>query len=462
MMMENQDPSNYLLTLDQVSYLPLSTLLPHQIEVLQKSPKRFKTLIWHRKARKTTTAIYEVVKQAHLRIGVYWHIFPTYGEAFDSIWNDPNMLFNIIPKALIDHVNATNLIVYFKNGSIYQLKGSDDPDALRGPNPFGVVFDEFDTQKREAWGVIEPILRANGGWAWFIGTPRGRQQLYDFYNRGQTDHKEWASWLIKASNSGIIDLEQLEEARKSMTEALYSQEFECEFLESAGSVFRGVREIMVARPQRPIAGRLYLMGVDLAKVQDWTVVRIYDRETNELVYKDRWQTIEWPYQKKKIATYAKYYNDALTILDATGLGDPIADDLTRAGVGIVPFKITSQNKKELIEKLSLWIEQKNFKIMKDEVAALEYDNFTYKLGENGQAKYGAREGYHDDIVMADALAVWYLHKVYVPEFTIEPTPTQIAFARAKNEYEREAEMKDDHEDAKLWEEWADDGYEGGL
>lgn len=396
------------------------------------------------------------MKQAHLRIGVYWHIFPTYGEAKDAIWRDPNMLFKIIPKELIASVNQTELVVYLKCGSIYQLKGSDQPDALRGPNPFGVIFDEFDTQKPEAWTVIEPILRANGGWAWFIGTPRGKQQLYDFYNRGKSGHKEWGSWLLKASQSGIIDAEQLAESRKSMTEALYDQEWECEFLESAGSVFRGVRDIMILKePKRPERGRLYLMGVDLAKVQDWTVVRVYDRETNELVFKDRWQSLEWPYQKKKIAVIAKHYNSAMCILDATGIGDPIADDLARAGVGVVPFKITQQSKKDMIEKLSLWIEQKLFKMMYDDEAALEYDNFSYTLGPSGQAKYGARSGYHDDIPMADALAVWYLNKVYVPEFTIEPTPTQIAFARARYSYEQEQESKDEGDDSKLWEEWGD-------
>ena len=142
--MENQ--LNYLLTLGTVSYLPISRYLPHQLAVLQETQERFKVLIWHRKARKTYTAITEIVKQAHLRVGVYWHIFPTYGEAKDSVWRDPGMLFNIIPNELVSEINQTDLVVKFKNGSLYQLKGSDDPDALRGPNPFGVVFDEFDTR----------------------------------------------------------------------------------------------------------------------------------------------------------------------------------------------------------------------------------------------------------------------------------------------------------------------------
>src|SRR3990167_4251322 len=381
-MMEDDARLNYLLTWDGVSYLPLSRYLPHQMEVLQQNPQRFKVLVWHRKARKTYTAITEILKQAHLRVGVYWHVFPTYGEAKDAIWRDPAMLFDIIPEELIEKKNESELIVYFKNGSICQLKGSDDPDALRGPNPFGVVWDEFDTQKMEGWQYTEPILRANGGWCWFIGTPRGKQKLYNLYNLGQQGHHEWKSWLLKASDSGIISDEQLMEARKSplMSEALYQQEFECAFIEAEGSVFRGVREVMSAVPHKPIEGHYYVMGVDLAKVQDFTTIRVFDRTTNKQVYKDRFQTLEWPFQKKKIAVVAKHYNNALTVLDSTGLGDPIADDLSRMGVAIEAYKFTEQSKKDLVEKLSIWIEQKRIALLPDDQALIEYDNFSYEIG----------------------------------------------------------------------------------
>lgn len=410
--MEKDDRLNYLLTWEGVSYLPLSRYLPHQLEVLQNSPKRFKVLIWHRKARKTYTAITEIVKQAHARIGVYWHVFPTRIEAKDAVWRDPAMLFNIIPEELVDRRNEQELVVYLKNGSIIQLKGSDDPDALRGPNPYGVVFDEYDTQKQEGWGVVEPIIRANGGWVWFVGTPRGKAKLYDLMNRGKSGHHEWESWLLRASTSGIMAADQLEEARKSMPDALYNQEFECAFLEASGSVFRGVRDVMTLKAfKKPIPEHLYVMGVDLAKVKDWTVIRVYDRSTNNLVFSDRFQTIEWPFQKKRIYAIAKLYNNALAVIDATGIGDPIADDLARAGIAVEPFKISEPSKKELIEKLSIWIEQKKMRMVEDEVAVLEYDNFSYDVGATGKIRYGARQGYHDDIVLADALAVSQLQPI---------------------------------------------------
>jgi len=365
------------------------------------------------------------------------------------------MLFNIIPDDLIAKRNESELVVYFKNGSIYQLKGSDNPDALRGPNPFGVVLDECDTQKMDAWGILEPIIRANGGWCWFIGTPRGKQQLFNLYNRGQQNSHEWRSWLIRASSSGIIKADQLEEARKSMPEPLYNQEFECAFNEAQGSVFRGVKDIMISKPEGPKDGHLYVMGVDLAKVQDWTVVRVYDRDTNNMVYKDRFQTLELPFQKAKIASIAKHYNNALTVLDATGIGDPIADDLTRAGVSVMPFKISQQTKKDIVEKLSIWIEQRKFKMLPDDEALLEYENFTYDIGPLGQLRYGARQGFHDDIVMADALAVWYMTPVYIPEFSKEPSPTQIAFMQAKRRHESDTNNQGD-EEAEFNEEWAGD------
>ena len=366
---------------------------------------------------------------------MYWHVFPTYGEAKDAIWRDPGMLFNIIPKELIAKVNESEMVVYFKNGSLYQLKGSDDPDALRGPNPFGLVFDEYDTQKQEGWPTVEPVIRANGGWAWFIGTPRGRNKLYELYHRGQEGHHEWKSWLLKASQSGIIAQDQLEEAKKSMSQAMYNQEFECEFLEGEASVFRNVRAVMTAVPHKPLPGHYYVMGVDLAKVQDYTVITVYDRATNAQVYQDRFKTIEWPFQKKRIATIAKHYNSALTIIDATGVGDPIADDLSRVGVAVEAFKFTEISKKEIVEKLSIWIEQKKIKMLPIEETGFEFDNYSYEMGPTGKIRYGAREGFHDDIVMSHALAVHALTPLY--KETIEKPKTRIehAYEYAKKSYE---------------------------
>jgi hypothetical protein len=347
------------------------------------------------------------------------------------------MLFRVIPKELIAKTNESELVVYFKNGSILQLKGADDPDALRGSGPVGIVFDEFDTMKFEAWGVMEPVIRANNGWAWFIGTYKGKRNLWRFYNKGQSgeDH-EWGSWILKASQSGVIPQDQLEEAKKSMSDALYRQEMECEALEGEGSVFRAVREVATAVPHTPLDGHIYVMGVDLAKVRDFTVISVYDRQTNAQVYQDRFQTIEWPFQKKRIKAISDHFKRALVVLDATGLGDPIADDLARAGVPVEPFKITEQSKKDIVEKLSIWIEQKRLRILPLEETIFELENFSYEIGPTGKIRYGAPEGFNDDIVISHALAVWSLNPLYREVLEKPKTRIQIAHERANQNYQR--------------------------
>ena len=377
----------------------------------------------------------------HIKNKVYWIVLPTYAEAKESVWKDPSMLFRVIPQELIDRQNEVELTLYLKSGSIICLKGADNPDTLRGAGPYGIVFDEFATMKYEAWGILEPVVRASGGWAWFIGTPKGKNHLYDLYNRGQGNDPEWKSWLLKASTSGIIPSHELEASKLSMPQNLFNQEWECEFLEGEGQVFRGVREIAMAKPLKSVQGHVYVMGVDLAKHQDYTAITVYDRATNMEVYRDRFNKIEWPFQKAKIKAIAEHYNKALVELDATGIGDPIADDLLRAGVNVEPYKITQQSKKDLIEKLSIWIEQKQLRIINAEETLFEFDNFTYEITPGGFTKYGAPQGYNDDIVIAHALAVWSLSPLYRARTEKEKTVIQKHLEYAKRKYEKEVEAE---------------------
>lgn len=410
---------------------PNPNLMPHQLAVL-KDQTRFKSLIWHRRARKTSTALEKVAMEAHnpnAKNKVYWVVFPTYAEAKEAVWKDPNMLQRVVPKGLIARSNEVELTIYLHSGSIISLKGADHPDSLRGAGPYGIVFDEFGTMKEEAWGVTEPILRANGGWAWFIGTPRGKNHLYKMYLRGQEGLKEWKSWLLKASTSGIVKKDQLREAKKSMNQGLYNQEWECDFLEGEGSVFRGVREVMTAKPQKPRRNSIYVIGCDLAKYRDYTVMAVYNRSTNAQVYQDRFKSVEWPIQKQRIKLLSEHFNDALVVLDATGLGDPICDDLLAAGVPVEPVKFTEMVKKELIEKLSIFIEQKRIRILPLEETKFEFDNFSYTLTNSGKIRYGALHDLHDDIVIAHSLAVRGLYEVYKEKKVIQKTPLQEYYAR---------------------------------
>jgi hypothetical protein len=102
------------------------------------------------------------------------------------------------------------------------------------------------------------------------------------------------------------------------------------------------------------------------------------------------------------------------VIDATGLGDPISDDLIRAGVPVDPVKLTNESKKDIIEKLSIWIELRKLSFINIADTLTELDNFSYEISSNGRIVYNAREGTHDDVVIAHALAVWKLTDMYIP------------------------------------------------
>lgn len=373
---------------------------------------RFQVLNWHRKARKTTFAINKLIAEAFTNRAPYWYVGPSYGAAKRTVWDDPMMFGKHIPfwnepENPVIKKRETELRVDIKTsgGQIYVM-GSDRPELMRGPNPAGIILDEFAEQHREVWDeIIQPIARINSKcWVWFLFTPRGRNHAYDIYNLGKKEGNEWNSQTLTVLDSKVFSDQTIAVTKTEMRQQAFMQEFMCEFIEGEGSVFRGVRDAMTSKPERPEIGHLYVMGVDLAKTHDYTVITVYDRDHNNQVYQDRIQRLDWTVQKLRIAECAKHYNNALIKVDATGLGDPIVDDLIRIGLAVEPVKITNTIKREMIEKLIIWIEQRKMQMLPIEETKLEFDNFAYNIGSSGIVRYEAREGYHDDIVISHALA----------------------------------------------------------
>ncbi len=135
-------------------------------------------LIWHRRAGKDRTGLELVREEADTRVGSYWHLYPLQVQAKRAIWNavDPatelRLMDLVFPPAMVEDQDERDLFKRFRNGSTYQLCGSDAYDRLVGSNPLGVLFSEWALCDPRAWAYIMPILVENGGWAAFITTPR--------------------------------------------------------------------------------------------------------------------------------------------------------------------------------------------------------------------------------------------------------------------------------------------------
>jgi hypothetical protein len=150
--------------------------------------------------------------------------------------------------------------------------------------------------------------------------------------------------------------------------------------------------------------RNVVIGCDVAKHTDWTVLIAMDAETGRCFAMDRFNHLDWPIQKERILAFARKYRGRL-ILDASGVGDPIFDDLKRVYVDIEPFKFTSLSKTELVQRLIVAVEQRKVAWSVGwEVLTAEMRRYEYQIGPSGGITYNAPGGYHDDCVMALALA----------------------------------------------------------
>lgn len=360
-----------------------------------------------------------------------------------------------LPKKMWDWRKQDKIVLI--KGSYIDFRSADRPENIEGfgydkffINEAGIVLkDEY------LWNnAIRPMLwdfKASGV---IGGTPKGKGVFWELAQRGEDrEQPRYETFHFTSFDNPYLDLANLKLEMLDMPDRVVQQEIYAEFLDDTGIVFRGVREIATAVPHDPnkpeYRDNMYVMGVDLAKVQDYTVITVYNRTTNHQVYQERIKTLEWPYQKAKIKAVSKLFHNALVMLDATGIGDPIADDLLRDGVPVEPIKLTNEMKKQLIEKLMVWVEQKKMRILNIPETISEFNNFTYDITNTGKIRYEAPVGFHDDIVIAHALAVWSLQPMVMEDLVRIANPLQVYKARIFNQYEREYSDNGN----KDWTEW---------
>ena len=111
-------------------------------------------------------------------------------------------------------------------GGTIQMFGADSYDNLRGQRFDGIVVDEIAMMPPDIWTVLRPALSDRKGWLIAIGTPAGHNAFFDLYDNALNNPDEWYTAVFKASETKIIDEDELRAARKMMSEEQYEQEFE--------------------------------------------------------------------------------------------------------------------------------------------------------------------------------------------------------------------------------------------
>lgn len=215
---------------------------PYQLDLWQaitENRKKRAVYVWHRRAGKDLLALNIIIYQAFFgNVGTYWHIFPSYAQGKKAIWQETDAngrkYLDYFPQELIARKNEKDLTITFKNGSIYQIVGSDNPDSLRGAGIKGAVFSEYAEQDVRAWETIEPMLLATGGFAMFNFTPKGQNHSYELFKMASTLTDTWHCEIKTAKETGVFTEEQLEQVKREAIEKgktldYFNQEYMCSF-----------------------------------------------------------------------------------------------------------------------------------------------------------------------------------------------------------------------------------------
>jgi len=381
---------------------------------VEQDRSRFKIIVAGRRSGKSLYVCKEeiITKEVFEENKVIWVVAPNYDLA-GRIWD---LLYGMALNELSDYVEYINnsrgmYMIRFPWGTTIEAKSADEPKTLVGKGIDLLVCDEAGIIKEQAWREsLLPSLIDRKGRAVLIGTPKGRNWFYQEYMKGQyKENDRYASWRFSSYENDTIDPKEIDSIAAEMDETRKKQEILAEFIEGAGQVFRNIDNCIGGKFEEWQEGKEYVAGCDLAKHQDFTVIKIIRVDTRQVVFTDRFNQLDWTIQKTRIKTALDRYRNPQCFIDSTGVGDGIYDDLAAHDVNVKGYKYTNETKLNLIKNLSVMLENEEIKIPAEDKQCLnELETFEYKLMPSGKFTYNAPEGMHDDEVNALMLACWGL------------------------------------------------------
>lgn len=359
-------------------------------QLIFDSPARFRVVMCGRRFGKSELSQVEIIINALLGKNVAY-ITPTYQLA--------KTFFDKLIKIVPFENNKSELIVKFPNGGSIEFFTGERLDNLRGRKFHEVIVDEssFIPNLEDGWlNSIRPTLTDYKGKALFLSTPKGKNYFYSLYLKGYMMEQDWQSFKFTTYHNPYIDRSEIDDAKMQLPHAVFEQEYMANPMENASNPFgsQHIIDCVKQLSKEPVA----YYGIDLAKSVDWSVIVGLDRN-GDVAYFDRFQK-DWKQTKETIMALDR---SKPVLIDSTGVGDAITEDLQKGFNHMEGFKYTSQSKQQLMELLASTIQKKEIGFP-DGAIKEELEVFEYVYTSTG-VKYNAPQGFHDDCVNALALAI---------------------------------------------------------
>ena len=321
---------------------------------------------------------------------------PTY-KLLDGTYNECLLALDKVIKRKHEH----QFIELITGGRI-EFWSLENEMAGRSRKYKRAVSDEvaFTKNMWKSWTEgIRATLTDYKGDAWFLSTPRGKNDFYKLFMRGKQGEHNWASWQMSTYTNPYIDKEEIDDAKNDLPPLAFSQEYLAEFNDNIANPFGLAFIDQCTYPlsiEPPVC-----FGIDLAKSHDFTVIIGLDKNGSVCHF----QRFQKPWRETLQAI--KDLPNVPVKIDSTGVGDPIVEDFQRIRSNVLGFKFNQNSKQQIMEGLATAIQQRKI-TFPDGFIKDELSNFEYEYTKTG-VKYTAPNGLHDDCVCALALA-WDLHK----------------------------------------------------
>ena len=373
-------------------------------------PERFAAIEGSTKSGKTVGCLAWLLEEAaRLGKGNYSWIAPIIEQAkipFNNLLGRASDMS--IPRRVIQRfVETPYPMVVLKNGAALRFGSADKPDSIYGHANKAVVLDEASRCSEEAWNAAYSTMTHTKGRARLIGNVHGRGWFYKLCRAAEAGQRpEWTysrlTWR-DAVEAGVLDQAIIDQARADMPAHRFRELYECTAADDGTSPY-GYETIEQATrhafSQQPAAA----FGVDLAKSVDWTVVTGLD-ESGRITHLERWQKAPWEVTVNRIAAIAVR---TPTLVDSTGVGDPIVERLAKIGPNFTGFLFTERSRAQLIEGQAAALQHWQAYLTDAEphgrqlIAEMEAMQI---VTVSGKPKYRVPDGTHDDCLFSHALAV---------------------------------------------------------
>lgn len=307
-------------------------------------------------------------------------------------------------------INNTKMKITMPNKAVIKFVGSDKPSNVWGHGNTACVVDESSHVKEDSWEALKTTTYHTKGQIRCIGNPVSRYTwFYKCWLRAKLgeydDGEAFQLTAYDAVEAGVLDIDFINSEKKNLSKANFQKNIMAELPSEDETNPFGISAIQrIAKDYKMEEvedQEVLCYGVDLAKSIDFTVITGLNKD-GVLIYFDRYQH-PWELTKPKIIAVI---GETETLVDSTGVGDPILESFQRKSDYVVGYKYNNASKCNLVEKLAIAIQQKEITIPSDnEVLLAELECFETQTTLKGAVTYNAGMG-HDDCVNSLALAVW--------------------------------------------------------